>query len=82
VNSDGEEELIKMSELRAMLGVGRTRAYNISRYKGFPEPVKTWDRFRTWRRRDVVAWLDENRPDWRSQKDPKSGGRGGQEDAP
>jgi predicted DNA-binding transcriptional regulator AlpA len=72
MNSESEGELIDMSELMAMLGVSRSRAYNISKYQGFPAPAKASKRHRTWRRHEVEAWLDVHRPTWRD-KDQDSG---------
>ncbi len=63
---DDPYDLVGVAEIAGALGVGRARADVISRYRGFPEPVVTRDRIRLWRRRDVEAWLDTNRPGWRT----------------
>jgi predicted DNA-binding transcriptional regulator AlpA len=60
-----EIDLIDVSDVGRMLGVGRSRADTISRYRGFPGPVVVKPRVRLWQRAEVVRWLDANRPGWR-----------------
>lgn len=63
------DELIGVAELRAILGVGKARAYTITRDRAFPAP---WyegpdGQTRLWLRPDVEAWLDRHRPGWRDE---------------
>lgn len=62
-------ELVTIAEIRAWLGVEKTRAYNVSRYRDFPAPWWTSPdgRVRVWRVRDVAPWLDRHRPGWRDE---------------
>jgi hypothetical protein len=66
VSGQRELDLVDISDIGHMLGVGRSRADTISRYRGFPEPAVAKPRVRLWHRADVVRWLDANRPDWRN----------------
>lgn len=45
-----------------MLMVRRQRADQLSRTKGFPEPVADLASGRVWAKEDVVRWADERRP--------------------
>jgi hypothetical protein len=65
VGSQCELDLVDVSDIGRMLGVGRSRADTISRYRGFPEPAVVKPRVRLWHRADVVRWMDANRPGWR-----------------
>jgi predicted DNA-binding transcriptional regulator AlpA len=60
-------DLVTFGEIRTWLGVGRTRGYTITRDRDFPAPWFTSEdsTVRLWRRADVEAWLDRNRPGWR-----------------
>lgn len=60
-------ELVIFGEIRAALGVGRTRGYTITRDRAFPAPwYESADgTVRLWRRGAVEEWLDANRPGWR-----------------
>lgn len=46
-----------------MLGVSRTRAYQITNSKTFPDPVAVLSVGRIWRTEDVERWIKEHRPD-------------------
>ncbi|MCM3884122.1 AlpA family transcriptional regulator [Frankia sp. R82] len=60
-----QDDWVDMAELRALLGVNRSRAYTISRDRTFPSPEIERPRIRLWRRTAVEAWLDLYRPGWR-----------------
>jgi prophage regulatory protein len=55
-------ELVGTGEVRAMLGVSKQRAYQITRQKGFPDPVQRLIQGPVWLRSDVEAWIRQNRP--------------------
>jgi hypothetical protein len=61
------EDLVTFGEVRAALGVTKQRAAVITRDHRFPPPwyVSADGTVRLWRRADVEAWLDVNRPGWR-----------------
>jgi predicted DNA-binding transcriptional regulator AlpA len=61
------EDLVTFGQIRATLGVGRARGYQITRDRDFPAPwfVSEDGTVRLWLRADVERWLDRNRPDWR-----------------
>lgn len=67
VSGECELDLIDMSDVAAMLGLGRSRADTLSRYAGFPTPAVVKPRIRLWHRREVEAWCDRNRPGWRGE---------------
>ena len=46
-----------------MLGVSRTRAYQITNSKTFPDPVAVLSVGRIWRAEDVERWIKTHRPD-------------------
>jgi predicted DNA-binding transcriptional regulator AlpA len=64
-DDEHDDGFVDMAELQQLLGVGRSRAYTVSRDRTFPEPAIDRPRFRAWRRADVEAWLDRYRPGWR-----------------
>lgn len=51
-------DLMGVQEIAALLGVSRQRADQLSRQKGFPEPVAVLSngRQRIWQAEDVQAW--------------------------
>jgi predicted DNA-binding transcriptional regulator AlpA len=61
------DELIGIAELRAVLGVGKARAYTITRDRSFPAPWYEGQdgQTRLWLRVDVETWLNTHRPGWR-----------------
>ena len=54
--------LMGTAEIAKAMGVGRQRAYQISRQKGFPDPVDTLEMGAVWAAEDVEAWIREHRP--------------------
>lgn len=61
------DELLSVGAIAKLLGVSTQRADQRTRERGFPvhaADVDTGGRsFRAWRRADIVAWVDERRPD-------------------
>jgi hypothetical protein len=58
-------KLVALADIAAMLGgVSRTRAVEIVRRPGFPDPVDTVGngRMRIWDRATVAFWIARNRP--------------------
>jgi hypothetical protein len=53
--------LVGVREIAAMLMVRRQRADQLSRTKGFPEPVIELASGRVWVKKDVVKWAAEKR---------------------
>ncbi|WP_254909632.1 helix-turn-helix transcriptional regulator [Micromonospora sp. NBS 11-29] len=50
-------------EVQNMLGVSRTRAYQITNSKTFPDPVAVLSVGRIWLTEDVKRWIRDHRPD-------------------
>ncbi|WFE35593.1 AlpA family phage regulatory protein [Micromonospora sp. WMMD975] len=50
-------------EVRDLLGVSRTRAYQITNSKTFPDPVAVLSVGRIWLTEDVERWIRDHRPD-------------------
>lgn len=63
-------KLMGTAELAKAMGVGRQRAYQISRQKGFPDPIDTLEMGAVWDAEVVLAWVAENRP--QVAEDPES----------
>lgn len=59
----GKLRLVASQEVQEMLGVSRTRAYQITNSKTFPDPVAVLSVGRIWRAEDVERWIREHRPD-------------------
>jgi prophage regulatory protein len=59
----GELRLLASQEIQEMLGVSRTRAYQITNSKSFPDPVAVLSVGRIWRADDVERWIKEHRRD-------------------
>jgi predicted DNA-binding transcriptional regulator AlpA len=53
---------METAEIAKALGVGRQRAYVISRRRGFPEPLDTLEMGAVWDAEVVERWIRENRP--------------------
>jgi predicted DNA-binding transcriptional regulator AlpA len=64
--------LMGTAEIAKALGVGRQRAYVISRQRGFPEPLDTLEMGAVWDAEVVETWIRENRP--KIAEDPESNG--------
>jgi prophage regulatory protein len=61
-------KLVALADIATMLGgVSRTRAVEIVRRPGFPEPIDVVGngRMRIWSRDEVAAWIAANRPSQR-----------------
>lgn len=54
--------LMGTAEIAKALGVGRQRAYVISRQRTFPEPLDTLEMGSVWDAEDVEAWIKVHRP--------------------
>jgi predicted DNA-binding transcriptional regulator AlpA len=54
--------LMGTAEIAVALGVGRQRAYTISRQRGFPEPLGTIEAGAVWDAEVVEEWIAKNRP--------------------
>lgn len=63
-------KLMGTAEIAKAMGVGRQRAYQISRQKGFPDPIDTLEMGAVWDAEKVLAWIRENRPE--VAEDPES----------
>ncbi|MFY1652691.1 helix-turn-helix transcriptional regulator [Solwaraspora sp. WMMB762] len=59
----GELRLVASQEVQEMLSVSRTRAYQITNSKSFPDPVAVLSVGRIWRTDDVEQWIKQHRPD-------------------
>ncbi|WP_199199697.1 AlpA family transcriptional regulator [Micromonospora sp. RP3T] len=55
--------LVASQEVQDMLGVSRTRAYQITNSKTFPDPVAVLSVGRIWLTDDVERWIRDHRPD-------------------
>ncbi|MFC0030069.1 helix-turn-helix transcriptional regulator [Micromonospora chaiyaphumensis] len=59
----GDLRLVASQEIQEMLGVSRTRAYQITNSKTFPDPVAVLSVGRIWRADDVERWIKAHRRD-------------------
>ncbi len=55
--------LMMTAEIARAMGVGRQRAYQISRQKGFPDPVAVLEAGQILLAEDVETWIREHRPE-------------------
>ncbi|SCG53734.1 transcriptional regulator, AlpA family [Micromonospora echinaurantiaca] len=55
-------------EIQEMLGVSRTRAYQITNSKSFPDPVAVLSVGRIWRADDVERWIKAHRRDLQDEE--------------
>ncbi|MCP3785337.1 helix-turn-helix domain-containing protein [Micromonospora sp. A3M-1-15] len=58
----GKVRLVASQEVQEMLGVSRTRAYQITNSKSFPDPVAILSVGRIWQAEDVERWIRDHRP--------------------
>lgn len=49
-------------EIATMLGVSRQRVYQITREKGFPDPLVRLTMGQVWLAEEVEVWRDAHRP--------------------
>lgn len=56
------DELVDIADIRGLLGVGKARAFQLSRDRSFPEPWLDHPQLRLWLRRQVADWIDRWRP--------------------
>lgn len=56
-------ELVGIAEIQALLGVGRSRVDQLSRQRGFPEPVSELavSRTRLWERSEIETWIADRK---------------------
>ncbi|WP_405109803.1 helix-turn-helix domain-containing protein [Micromonospora sp. NBC_01405] len=59
----GNLRLVASQEVQEMLGVSRTRAYQITNSKTFPDPAAVLSVGRIWLAEDVERWIRDHRPD-------------------
>jgi prophage regulatory protein len=52
--------MIRARELGELLGVSRTKAWQVSKSAGFPRPIQLGTRTRLWRRIEVERWLADH----------------------
>ena len=50
------QRLIRLAEVVAMLGIGRTSVYNYIAAGSFPAPIKVGEKSVRWKLSDVLAW--------------------------
>lgn len=55
-------DLMGTVEIRARLGVSKSRVYQIVTSKGFPEPVAHVSGVTIWMAKDVESWIAKYRP--------------------
>jgi prophage regulatory protein len=58
----GELRLVASREVQGMLGVSRTRAYQIANSRSFPDPAVVLSVGQIWRTEDVEQWVRQHRP--------------------
>jgi prophage regulatory protein len=49
---------------RRLGGLSRTRVYQLTQRRNFPEPIAELDMGNVWLAEDVEAWINEHRPDF------------------
>lgn len=54
--------LMGTAEIARALGVGRQRAYQLTRQKGFPDPLAKLEMGNVWDGDAVERWIADNRP--------------------
>jgi prophage regulatory protein len=55
--STSTESLLRLPELRARIGLGRSTIYRLVAAKQFPAPVKLSPQTIAWKASDVDAWI-------------------------
>ncbi|KPM55479.1 hypothetical protein ACG83_09120 [Frankia sp. R43] len=63
----GRPTVINVAGIARMLGITQQRADQLSRIKGFPDPLPAVGRVRVWLVSEVEVWADEHRPGWREK---------------
>ena len=52
-------EVIRPAGLKAVVGISKSRAYELMKLGRFPAPLRLSDRAVGWRRADLERWLSE-----------------------
>ena len=58
---DDLDDLIKLAEVKALAGIGKTMIYRLERAGRFPRRYKPGGYASRWSRREVIAWREEQR---------------------
>lgn len=58
----GQRELMGVAEIAVRLGVSRSRAAQVVKEKGFPDPAARLLMGKIWAAADVEAWIAKHRP--------------------
>lgn len=51
--------VLKLTELQAYLGIGKTKVYALIAQGSLPKPVKYGSKSSRWLRHEIDQWLDE-----------------------
>ena len=50
--------LIKIADVRALVGASKSTIYSLIKRDGFPKPIRLGSRAVRWYESEIVAWLD------------------------
>lgn len=51
--------LLRLNDVRAFTGLGRSHLYGLIKRKQFPSPIKIGERASAWLESEVTAWVSE-----------------------
>jgi prophage regulatory protein len=57
-----EVRLIRLRELLGIVGLGKSRVYELVRSNEFPEPVRLTMKAVAWRSDEIQQWIDSRPP--------------------
>ena len=64
--------MLKRREVQTMIGLGKTRLYQMVRAGEFPPPFQIGPRAVRWKESEVIAWLEARERGLRPENQPTS----------
>lgn len=59
--SNEEDRGMRAGETAAVIGVGKTAFYEVTKRADFPRPIQVTGKIRVWLKSEVIAWLKSRR---------------------
>lgn len=51
------DRILRIKEVRAVTGLGRTSVYRLAQAGSFPQPIKLGERASGWRESEIQGWI-------------------------
>lgn len=61
IPSNDDDDLLKIDEVKKLVGIGKSMIYRLERQDRFPKRYKPGGYASRWSRREVMVWRDQQR---------------------